>query len=592
MDTKEKDDDRDKDKVGGEMRSRSRCPILLRRSFDLGGHLAVELKKPYGNGSHELRKKKKGVLDASIDIGIQEQATAVKNFLFLNKLTSKRELGLFFWKREVLKQRLCELALQDSTVIYNTWELDNWIGSKEPGFIIKHFICDVDSEGLTSRQKKAGHRAAVRLWTLDDTRSHLQQFLLDDETKVKKNIKDDDEGEIHPAMYKEKGYVLRGSILTNGFRVKLLSFKLRGLQDVRYRRWREDRLPSRLTSTEIPNVLICKKDIERLWPGVDVKDIRTLILNAGQPCIFGAFAHLLEEIEKKMRGKEVAKDLSPSDMEGVVATGPLDPASVSTSSVSSASTMASLLTPLDTSGGSSICKECLIAIHLVSALHDQPSPVTKTGPSASAIDYIKEVEQVEERLKAFYDGPDGKYKRDHWDMQRARHGEFQLIAHRLLGIVGGGLGMLSGPSKPVINGNDHQHREDLGRFYAQIGALTRLEVLKLKAIGQPDLANPKSFLSPYEMCLPGLLALEDPTSEGLQTGPLSRLGGLTKLRELRGSFLRFATFINQKTHRVSSHRATPYLRVEGLCQLLEIKRPGLCVRFDEDSTKYEDMRDE
>lgn len=32
-------------------------------------------------------------------------------------------------------------------------------------------------------------------------------------------------------------------------------------------------------------------------------------------------------------------------------------------------------------------------------------------------------------------------------MQRARHGEFQLIAHRLLGIVGGGLGIHSDPSK-------------------------------------------------------------------------------------------------------------------------------------------------
>ncbi|KAF9537310.1 hypothetical protein EC957_008485 [Mortierella hygrophila] len=43
----------------------------------VAGQLAVELKKLYGNGSHELRKKvltvqKKGVLDASIDIGIRE----------------------------------------------------------------------------------------------------------------------------------------------------------------------------------------------------------------------------------------------------------------------------------------------------------------------------------------------------------------------------------------------------------------------------------------------------------------------------------------------------------------------------------------
>ncbi|KAF9084814.1 hypothetical protein BGX29_002322, partial [Mortierella sp. GBA35] len=94
----------------------------------------------------------------------------------------------------------------------------------------------------------------------------------------------------------------------------------------------------------------------------------------------------------------------------------------------------------------------------------------------------------------------------------------------------------NGRNPNIWTKDDYQHWEDLGRFYAQIGALTRLEVLNLKAIGQPDLANPKSFLSPYETCLPGLLALEDPASEGLQIGHLSRLGGLTKLRELRGSF--------------------------------------------------------
>jgi hypothetical protein len=59
---------------------------------------------------------------------------------------------------------------------------------------------------------------------------------------------------------------------------------------------------------------------------------------------------------------------------------------------------------------------------------------------------------VEERLKAFYNGPDGKYKRNHWEMQRAHHGEFQLITHRLLGIVGGELGILSDPSKLAIIG--------------------------------------------------------------------------------------------------------------------------------------------
>ncbi|KAF9145125.1 hypothetical protein BG015_011995, partial [Linnemannia schmuckeri] len=72
--------------------------------------------------------------------------------------------------------------------------------------------------------------------------------------------------------------------------------------------------------------------------------------------------------------------------------------------------------------------------------------------SSNVINYIKKLERVEEQLKGFYNGPDAKYKRHQWDMQRALHGEFQLIAHRLLGIVGGGLGIRSDPSKPVIIG--------------------------------------------------------------------------------------------------------------------------------------------
>ncbi|KAG9061324.1 hypothetical protein KI688_007302 [Linnemannia hyalina] len=323
------------DPVGGEVRSRSRCPILLRADLD---HRKLRVPQQ----AHQ-----------------QQQANSTSHYL---------------------TAAVC--------IVFRTG-VGDWIGSKEPDFIIKHFICDVGSEGLTSRQKKkAGHRAAVRLWTLDDIRSRLQQFLQEDEKKVKKNIKDDDEGEFHPAMYKEKGY-----------------------------------------------------------PGVDVKDIRTLTLDAGQACIVGAFAHLPEEIAKRVKGKEVAKDLSSSDMEGVVATGPLDPASVSTSSVSSASTMASLLTPLDTSGGSSSNDSAPRSAKNVSSPSISPQPST-ANPALSP----RPVEQEEEMLKAFYNGPDGKYKRNHWDMQRARHGEFQLIAHRLLGIVGGGLGILSDPSKPVIIG--------------------------------------------------------------------------------------------------------------------------------------------
>ncbi|KAG9063257.1 hypothetical protein KI688_004861 [Linnemannia hyalina] len=246
----------------------------------VSGQLALELKKIYRNGTFDLYKKaevmkKKGTLGTTIDIQIREEISAAENFLHLNKLTnnsrkiapfttsqqpfvsfSERELALFFWKRKPLRERLEELGRQDHTQITSTNDLETWIGGKEPGYIIKHFVCDVAPHGLTSRQrKKAGHRAAIRLLPLNEIGAHLDV------------VKDK---HLDPSQYKEREYLLRGSIRADGFRVQLLAFKLRELQDVRYRRLPENRLPPRLTSTvggtdyylqEIRHLITSKDDI-------------------------------------------------------------------------------------------------------------------------------------------------------------------------------------------------------------------------------------------------------------------------------------------------------------------------------------------
>ncbi|KAG0272087.1 hypothetical protein BGZ96_005467, partial [Linnemannia gamsii] len=152
---------------------------------------------------------------------------------------------------------------------------------------------------MTSRQrKKAGHRAAVKLRSLDDIRSHLElvKSPLLDVTNSQPDAPNDYSASapnVSPAVtrYKEKGYILRGSIRTDGFRVQLLAFKLRELQDVRYRRWKIDRLPPTLTSTvggtnyyltEIRNIITCKEDLHKYWPGIPIERIKTLTLDAGQ----------------------------------------------------------------------------------------------------------------------------------------------------------------------------------------------------------------------------------------------------------------------------------------------------------------------
>ena len=287
--------------------------------------------------------KNKGTVRDDTDIQIQPDISAVENFLYLNKLTensrqvvpitssqqpymtfSEREIGVFFWKRDVLRDKLVQLSKLDNTIITSVNNLDAWISGKEPGFIIKNFIADVAPQGLTSRQRKrAGHRSAIKLWSLGQIRNHLA------------DIKNE---WLDPLAYAEKRYILRGSLKTDGFRIQLLGFKLRELQDIRFRRIGEDRLSSKLISTvggtdyflsEIRHIITCEEDIARLWPGVRSEAIKTLTLDGGQACIVGAFADFPDDSTRLGKGKEI--DRGPSSMEGIT-TSPDQPIAFSISS--------------------------------------------------------------------------------------------------------------------------------------------------------------------------------------------------------------------------------------------------------------------
>ncbi|KAG9067630.1 hypothetical protein KI688_012415 [Linnemannia hyalina] len=344
-------------------------PTYLVRS--VSGQLAVELRRVYGHRSRDLHDKlkvmkDKGIVRGDVDIQIRPHVSAVENFLYLNKLTGNSQGdSSLFWKRTSLKERLVRLGELDNSTITSVNDLDTWIAGKEPGFIIKNFVADVAPQGLTSRQQKqADHRSAVKLWSLDQTRSHLvdvQNEWLD------------------PITYATKGYVLRGSLKTDGFRIQLLAFKLRELQDVRFGRIAEDRLPSRLTSTvggidyflpEIQNVITSKDDDAKYWPGA-----------VYQPTF--RFRRWLEG------EKQALLDVGEEHR-----------------------TIAGIETEL---------------------------PPLK-GEGASVINYTAELRRIEERLLEFYAGPDQLYKRHKWDMKRARQYEYQLLANRLLGIVGGSIG--------------------------------------------------------------------------------------------------------------------------------------------------------
>ncbi|KAF9148712.1 hypothetical protein DFQ26_002264, partial [Actinomortierella ambigua] len=115
-------------------------------------------------------------------------------------------------------------------------------------------------EGLSNRQKrKAGIKTAIEFPSLPEIREHVNSLR---------------DREFEPRTYAEDGYVLRGSIKTDGHRLQLLAFKRRELQSVRYRRYKPELLPDFRTSTiggtdayltEVRNVVKEEQDLIDLW---------------------------------------------------------------------------------------------------------------------------------------------------------------------------------------------------------------------------------------------------------------------------------------------------------------------------------------
>ncbi|KAI1299057.1 hypothetical protein EDD11_006571, partial [Mortierella claussenii] len=120
--------------------------------------------------------------------------------------------------------------------------------------------------------------------------------------KMRAHLQDLCQKNFDPKTYATNGYLLRGSIRTDGFRLQVLAFKLNELNCVKYRRLPSERLPDRITSTlagndyyltEVRNVVKSKEDVTRLWgDGVDPSKIKILGIDLGQAFVVGASALL------------------------------------------------------------------------------------------------------------------------------------------------------------------------------------------------------------------------------------------------------------------------------------------------------------
>ncbi|KAF8926944.1 hypothetical protein BGZ47_002457 [Haplosporangium gracile] len=276
--------------------------------------LLVELKKHYRNGSTDLYKKaavlkKKKLLPLEARDCVDPKISAIENFVLLNRVcgyprslvpmssfddkfvtVSELELSKIFWWDPILKQVLQTYAWPDfpSTEYRNQvtqMDVAMWLSTATPGCLITKLLTDIGGYSEMERKKLRSYSRSTWLMPLEDMRRHIQQIRHVD---------------FQPAAYTGKGYVLRGSIRTDGFRLQLIAFKLNELYSVKYRQLPADRLPNRLTSTvagtdyflmEIRNVVSTPQDVVDLW-GCDPKRIKIIGVDLGQAFVVGASALL------------------------------------------------------------------------------------------------------------------------------------------------------------------------------------------------------------------------------------------------------------------------------------------------------------
>ncbi|KAK3838271.1 MAG: hypothetical protein J3R72DRAFT_184956 [Linnemannia gamsii] len=193
---------------------------------------------------------------------------------------------------------------QDPVIVPSQADALDWLAKTTPGRLVTTFLSDV---GLPPGQYDKGYRKTTTVMDVDgkDGKTGLREHLgcLRAET-------------FDPKEWHGKGYVLKGSIRTNGRLLQLLGFKIQELQSVRYRRVPENKLPNPLVTTmggtnsyltEARNVFTTAADVTSLL-AADPNQVAVLSLDLGTSCLVGATVSLpagqTPETLKRPLGKE------------------------------------------------------------------------------------------------------------------------------------------------------------------------------------------------------------------------------------------------------------------------------------------------
>ncbi|KAF8938778.1 hypothetical protein BGZ47_008442, partial [Haplosporangium gracile] len=387
---------------------------------------------------------------------IDPKKSAIENFVLLNRVCGSRrslvpissfddkfvtlselDLSKIFWRDPFLKCRIQALAVECfETTQYadqvSQADVADWLSGAPPGEFITKLLTDIGGYSEEERRRLRNYSRTTFLMPLEEMRAHLHHIRADS---------------FQPAAYAGRGYVLRGSIRTDGFRLQALAFKLNELHCVKYRRLHPDKLLSGATQlqstlggtdyflTEIRN------DVEGLW-SPDPHLIKILGIDLGQAFVVGASAILppseQPSIETGQESDDAIMESSPPTIEEVEGSGVSKTEKPPLKYFNLACKQKAVYQPTfkhrrwleqrkgqSREGGESIS-------------HIETSLPPRRGPEANIKDYAARVEEVKDDFDSFYGSV--VLKKHRWNARKARTEEYRLIANRLLQLVGGSLG--------------------------------------------------------------------------------------------------------------------------------------------------------
>ncbi|KAF9080153.1 hypothetical protein BGX23_002572, partial [Mortierella sp. AD031] len=304
---------------------------------------------------------------------------------------------------------------------------------------------------VEERRRLSNFSRSTFLMSLEEMRAHLQRIRSES---------------FQPTDYAGRGYVLRGSIRTDGFRLQAIAFKLNELHCIKYRRLHPDKLlslsgTSRLTSTlggteyfltEIRNVVTSQQDVADLWGG-DPRRIKVLGIDLGQAFVVGASAILPPpEQPSGDDGQECSDTImeSPPSAEDVERSRMSETKKSPPKYFNLACKQKAVYQPTFKHRRWLEQRKEQWRVGGESISHFETSLPRRHGPEASIRDYTARVKEVKDDLDSFYGSV--VLKKHKWNARKARTEEYRLIANRLLQLVGGSLGAKRQANDKVVIG--------------------------------------------------------------------------------------------------------------------------------------------